>query len=135
MVSEVRHVFLVFVVRVVTFSSHRIVVVTMETAMMVRAIVEVLRIIVSIVVTVFHLVMGVMDVRVVVHSDVFRFMKMMHINREIMVDLIMSLEFVLVGPIFVMNSIQAFNVVVVMTMMLNDMGYLVVNNRDNLVVD
>ena len=130
-----RHVFLVFVVRVVTFSSHRIVVVTMETAMMVRAIVEVLRIIVSIVVTVFHLVMGVMDVRVVVHSDVFRFMKMMHINREIMVDLIMSLEFVLVGPIFVMNSIQAFNVVVVMTMMLNDMGYLVVNNRDNLVVD
>ena len=133
--SEVRHVFLVFVVRVVTFSSHRIVVVTMETAMMVRAIVEVLRIIVSIVVTVFHLVMGVMDVRVVVHSDVFRFMKMVHINREIMVDLIMSLEFVLVGPIFVMNSIQAFNVVVVMTMMLNDMGYLVVNNRDNLVVD
>ena len=133
--SEVRHVFLVFVVRVVTFSSHRIVVVTMETAMMVRTIVEVLRIIVSIVVTVFHLVMGVMDVRVVVHSDVLRFMKMVHINREIMVDLIMSLEFVLVGPIFVMNSIQAFNVVVVMTMMLNDMGYLVVNNRDNLVVD
>jgi len=70
-VSKVRHVLLILVIRVATFMRHWILVVTMETAMMHWAIIEMLRIVMSVMVSMLHLVVRVMVVRVVVLSNVF----------------------------------------------------------------
>ena len=71
-VSEVRHVLLVLIVRMVAFVSHRVIVVAVETAMVDWAIIEVLTVVVSVMMAVFHLVVSIVVISVVMLGDVLR---------------------------------------------------------------
>ena len=128
-VGEVRHVLLILVVRVVSLSSHRVVVVTVETAMMVRAVIEVLGIVRSINMSVILLVsnMVFIEIRVVVQGSVLGLVHVVLINNFVM-DLNMGLVNI------VMVSVQVLNVVIVMMSIdvLNDVGNLVDDGLDNL---
>lgn len=69
-VREVRHVVLALVARVVTLVGHGVIVDTVETAMVVRAVIEVGAVVVGVVVAVLDLVVSIVEVRIVVHLDV-----------------------------------------------------------------
>jgi hypothetical protein len=103
--GEVRHVLLIFIVRVVTSMAQWIVILSMDASVVVRAVVEVLRIVVSVMVTVLHLVVRVVMLAIVVHGDVLR---LMHVGvvAQIVVNIGQMLR--------VMVSIKVLNVVVVM---------------------
>ena len=73
------------------------------------------------------------------HSDMLGLMEM-QVNWKIVVDLMMSLAFMEVGIILVMNSIQVLNVVVIGIMMFNSVSSFMMNGGvdsfvDNFVVD
>ena len=73
------------------------------------------------------------------HSDMLGLMEM-QVNWKIVVDLMMSLAFMEVGIILVMNSIQVLNVVVIGIMMFNNVSSFMMNGGvdsfvDNFVVD
>lgn len=57
---EVWHVLLVLIIAMTSLMSHWVLVATVETTMVHRAIIEVLRIVMSIMMTVLHLVVSVM---------------------------------------------------------------------------
>lgn len=60
----------------------------------------------------------------------------MQVNWKIVVDLMMSLAFMEVGIILVMNSIQVLNVVVIGIMMFNNVSsFMMIGGEDNFVVD
>ena len=71
MVSKMRHVLFVLVIAVMSLFSHRVRIVTVEATVMHWAVIEVLRVVVSVMVSMLHLVVRVMVVRVVVLSNVF----------------------------------------------------------------
>lgn len=69
------------------------------------------------------------------HSDMLGLMEM-QVNWKIVVDLMMSLAFMEVGIILVMNSIQVLNVVVIGIMMFNNVSsFMMIGGEDNFVVD
>lgn len=59
----------------------------------------------------------------------------MQVNWKIVMDLMMSLVFVKVGIIFVMNSIQVLNVVIIIVMMFNDVSSFIMNGGEGSFVD
>lgn len=69
-VCEVRYVLLVLIVAMTSLVSHWVLVVAVKTAMVVRAIIEVLGVVVSVMVTMLHLVVRVMNVSVMMLRDV-----------------------------------------------------------------
>lgn len=86
-VSEVRHVLLVLVVGVVALVSHWIIVVAVETAVMHWAVIEVLTVVVGVVVAVLHLVMSVVQISVVVLSNVL-WLVMVSIDGQVVVHIV-----------------------------------------------
>ena len=70
--SEVRHVLLILIVGVAAFVLHGVLVVSVETTVVVGAIIEVLRVVVSVMMTMLHLVVSIVVIRVVMLSDVLR---------------------------------------------------------------
>lgn len=112
-VREVRHVLFILVVRVESFMCHGILVRSMDAAMVVGAIVEVLVIVVHIMVSVLHLVVRVVMLRVVVHRDVFWLVQVVLIDGQIVVDAVVTL--VVVG-------IDVLNVVIVVVLFVVDGG-------------
>ena len=110
-VGEVRHVLLIFVVGVMSFVGHRVVVLTVDSSVVEGAVVEVLGVVVGVVVTVLHLVMSVVMVGVVVHGDVLRLVQV-RIQRQIVVDAQMSILVVmLVHVLHIVAVVHEFAVV------------------------
>ena len=104
-VSEVGNMLFILVVGMMSFMRHRIVILAMETAVVIRAVIEVFSVIMGIMMTVLHFVMGVVVVGVVMQGNVLWLMKM-RIERQIVVNVGMV-------QISVMMAIHVFNVVVV----------------------
>ena len=84
----------------------RVVILSVDASVVEWAVVEVLAIVVHVMVSMLHLVVGVMVLRVVVHSDVLRLVGVSQVDWEIVVDVKMGL--------FVMTGIHALNVVSIM---------------------
>ena len=111
MVREVRHVLLILVVRVVSLVGQWVVILAVDASMVVRAVIEVLRVVGGVVVTVLHLVMSVVMVGVVVHGDVLRLVQV-RIQRQIVVDAQMSILVVmLVHVLHIVAVVHEFAVV------------------------
>ena len=84
----------------------RVVILSVDASVVEWAVVEVLAIVVHVVVSMLHLVVGVVVLRVVVHCDVLRLVGVSQVDWEIVVDVKMGL--------FVMTGIHALNVVSIM---------------------
>ena len=87
--SEVRHVFLVLVVAVEALVSHWVLIDSMDSSVVHRRVVEVLRVVVGVVMTVLHLMMGVMHVSEVVLCHVLWVMQVC-IKRQVVMDVVVT---------------------------------------------
>lgn len=105
-VSEVGYVLLILIVRVMTFRGHWVIVFTVKTAMMVRAIIEVLRVVMGIMMSMLHLVVCVMVIRLVVLGEMLWLVGMSVNRKVVMISIVISL--------FVMEFIHALDVVIIM---------------------
>ena len=120
MMGKVRHMLLILVVRVVSLMGHWVIVVAVETSMVVRAVIEVLRVVVSIVVAVLNLVVCIMMVRVVMLCDVLRLVLMVVYGQVVMHVMVTAVMFVIVHVLnvmvtevlFVMSVVVMFDFVV-----------------------
>lgn len=106
-VGEVRNVVLILVFRVVSFMCHWVFVLSMETAVVVGTVVEVLGVVVSIVVSVLDLVVSVMVIGIVVHLNML-WSVMMIVKRQIMMGIVIVVHVVM--------HVHAFNIVVIIVL-------------------
>ena len=109
--GEVRHVGLVFVVAVVALVRQGVVVRAVDAAVVVGAVVEVLRVVVGVVVAMLHLVVGVVVVAVVVHRQVLGLVAVVVQGQVVVVSVVLALVVVLV-----VHSLHETVVVVVVFM-------------------
>ena len=138
MMGKVRHMLLILVVRVVSLMGHWVIVVAVETSMMVRAVIEVLRVVVSIMMTMFHLVVRVVMIRIVMLSNMLGLV-MVRIHGQVVVNVVMLRVVVLIQVLSVMVIVVILVVRVLMDwlVMINNVmhnlvdDWLVVNNLVN----
>ena len=118
--SEVRHVLLILIVGVAAFVLHGVLVVSVETTVVVGAIIEVLRVVVSVMMTMLHLVVSIVVIRVVMLSDVLRLV-VVTIHGEVVVHVQVVILFtvvLLVHVLDIMIAVVEINVVLLVLMVL-----------------
>lgn len=126
--SEVRHMLFVLIVAVMSLLSHWVVVATVETSMVHWAIIEVLRIVMSIVMAVLDLVVSVMMICIMMLSNML-WLVMMSIDRQVMVHIgVMVLMIVSVHVLNIVIIIMNLLVMDHRLEMLNDMMHNLVDN-------
>lgn len=115
-VGEMRHMLFILIVRVVTFGSHRVIVVSVETAMMHRGIIEVLGVVMCIMMSVLNLMhlVFIEVIRIVMHGDVLR-LNMVGISGNTVASHVGAM---------MMKLIQMLNVVIILMFLvvLNNVG-------------
>lgn len=113
---KVRHVLLILIVAVASLMGHWVVVVAVETTVVHWAVIEVFRVVVSVMVTVLHLVMCVMQVSIVMLSNVL-WLVMMIIDRQVVMHIFVMVHMMV--SVHVLN-IEVIIVVVVSNLLVNN---------------